>query len=137
MAKVTKVRKRCTVCGKTKMVKPRVRTCWRKRDGFSIYACGGKLEAAPVQRTPKTSAVDAPLTKIDREILKAGKTLARHNRNAARSASLSRKWLTKKARLEKKRAEIAAQLVTFAGQQVRTGSLTDHRARGFALGGDE
>lgn len=137
MAKITKVRKRCAVCGKVKMVKPRVRTCWRKRDGFSIYACGGKLELAPIQRAVKAWTADRELTAIDRDIAKAKAAVKRHNASVRRASTLARKWERKQNALERKRDSVAASLVTIGGVQVRTGALTDHRARGIALGGDE
>lgn len=127
-----RIRKRCTACGKVKMVKPRDRVCWQKRPGFSIYRCGGKLAAAPIQRKPKPPS--SPLEPIRREIEKAKKNLHAYTLKANRAQRTAIRWGRKLERLEKKRDEIEAALVTYAGQVVRTGSLHDHRARGIALG---
>lgn len=48
-----KMRKRCVVCGAVAMMRRRARVCRQKRPGFSIYACGGRLVPAPIQRAPR------------------------------------------------------------------------------------
>ena len=45
--------KRCEKCGRTSMVRPRVRRCKRQNYGPQSYWCYGKLTAVPVEKKPK------------------------------------------------------------------------------------
>lgn len=84
-----RVRKRCDKCGATAMVLPRVRICWRKRPGFSIYRCGGNMLAAPIERAPKPPKSRRMVLEL--EIAKRRKMLA----GALRRQKLATRAVTK------------------------------------------
>lgn len=109
------VRKRCVVCGDVSMTLPRRRKCYRKRPGFSRYACGGKLERAPIKRTPKLPKSKGEL--LNAELLKTRRYLADALRRQKRDAKKVTVYATKITKLLAQQAALGARGIRLNEEQ--------------------